>query len=82
MCLRQYFENHPEITQKKFAELIGCVPEEISMLVAGKRKASPQKCILIEEATNGEVPVESMRPDFPWAKFKNILLQRMINKQV
>ena len=78
--LKHYFENHPEISQKQLAEKLGVTPEFVSMLVAGKRTGSIEKCILIEELTNGEVTVEDLRPQNSWNKMRNNLLRRMINQ--
>lgn len=80
MKLKHYFENHPEISQKQLAEKLGVTPEFVSMLVAGKRTGSIEKCILIEELTNGEVTVEDLRPQNSWNKMRNNLLRRMINQ--
>lgn len=80
MKLKHYFENHPEISQKQLAEKLGVTPEFVSMLVAGKRTGSIEKCILIEELTNGEVTVEDLRPQNSWNKMRNNLLRRMIDQ--
>lgn len=80
MKLKHYFEKHPEISQKQLAEKLGVTPEFVSMLVAGKRTGSIEKCILIEELTNGEVTVEDLRPQNSWNKMRNNLLRRMINQ--
>nr|DAU83358.1 MAG TPA: Putative antitoxin of bacterial toxin-antitoxin system, YdaS/YdaT [Caudoviricetes sp.] len=50
------------------------------MLAAGKRTGSIEKCILIEELTNGEVTVEDLRPNNSWDKMKNNLLRRMLKE--
>lgn len=78
MKLREYFDKHPETSQKMLAEQIGSTQELISMIATEKRKPSIEKCILIEEATGGEVSVEELRPDISWDKMKNNLLRRMI----
>ena len=80
MKLKHYFENHPEISRKQLAEKLGVTPEFVSMLVAGKRTGSIEKCILIEELTNGEVTVEDLRPQNSWNKMRNNLLRRMIDQ--
>lgn len=80
MKLKHYFEKHPEISQKQLAEKLGVTPEFVSMLVAGKRTGSIEKCILIEELTNGEVTVEDLRPQNSWNKMRNNFLRRMINQ--
>lgn len=80
MKLKQYFEKHPEMSQKALAEKIGVSPEFVSMLVAGKRTGSVETCILIEELTNGEVTVEELRPQNSWNKMRNNLLRRMLNQ--
>lgn len=80
MKLKHYFEKHPEISQKHLAEQLGVTPEFVSMLVTGKRTGSIEKCILIEELTNGEVTVEDLRPQNSWNKMRNNLLRRMINQ--
>lgn len=80
MKLKHYFEKHPEISQKQLAQQLGVTPEFVSMLAAGKRTGSIEKCILIEELTNGEVTVEDMRPNNSWNKMRNNLLRRMLNE--
>ena len=80
MKLKHYFEKHPEISQKQLAEKLGVTPEFVSMLVAGTRTGSIEKCILIEELTNGEVTVEDLRPQNSWNKMRNNFLRRMINQ--
>lgn len=80
MKLKHYFEKHPEISQKQLAQQLGVTPEFVSMLAAGKRNGSIEKCILIEELTNGEVTVEDLRPNNSWNKMRNNLLRRMLNE--
>ena len=80
MKLKHYFEKHPEISQKQLAQQLGVTPEFVSMLAAGKRAGSIEKCILIEELTNGEVTVEDLRPNNSWNKMRNNLLRRMLNE--
>lgn len=80
MKLKDFLKKHPEITQKRLAEQIGVTPEFVSMLVARKRTGSIEKCILIEELTNGEVTVEDLRPNNSWDKMRNNLLRRMLKE--
>ncbi len=80
MKLKHYFEKHPEISQKQLAQQLGVTPEFVSMLAAGKRTGSIEKCILIEELTNGEVTIEDLRPNNSWNKMRNNLLRRMLNE--
>lgn len=80
MKLKHYFEKHPEISQKQLAQQLGVTPEFVSMLAAGKRTGSIEKCILIEELTNGEVTIEDLRPKNSWNKMRNNLLRRMLNE--
>lgn len=80
MKLKHYFEKHPEISQKQLAQQLGVTPEFVSMLAAGKRTGSIEKCILIEEITNGEVTIEDLRPNNSWNKMRNNLLRRMLNE--
>lgn len=41
-------------------------PAAISQIVAGKRKTPPDRCPSIEQATNGKVTCDELRPDVRW----------------
>ncbi len=65
MNLKQYRQDH-NLTLEQMAERVGCHFTMISKLESGDRSASPVLCELIEQATDGTVSPEDLRPD--WAR--------------
>ena len=65
MNLKQYRQDH-NLTLEQMAEKVGCHFTMISKLESGDRSASPDLCIEIEQATDGVVGPEDLRPD--WAR--------------
>jgi DNA-binding transcriptional regulator YdaS (Cro superfamily) len=60
MKLAEYIGNG---SYTDFGRLIGCTPQQVGRLVRGSRQASPRMARLIEQATNGTVTREELRPD-------------------
>lgn len=48
---------------KQLAEEIGVHPSFLSQMVSGNRPISPERCVAIEQATNGEVTRKDLRPE-------------------
>ncbi len=48
---------------KQLAEEIGVHPSFLSQMVNGNRPISPERCVAIEQATNGEVTRKDLRPE-------------------
>lgn len=53
-------------SQDALAEAAGVSQAAISLMKAGKRRPSAELSIHIEQATDGNVTVEQLRPDVPW----------------
>ncbi len=51
---------------KELASEIGVHPSFLSQMVGGDRSISPERCVLIERATNGAVTRKDLRPN-DWA---------------
>ena len=49
------------MTMTDFARLVGCRREYISLVINGKKVASPLIAGTIEKVTNGEVKAEELR---------------------
>jgi DNA-binding transcriptional regulator YdaS (Cro superfamily) len=63
MTLADYFSTEPRGAKVEMAEYLGITATYISLLIAGKRKASPHLALAIENATQGLVRKETLRPD-------------------
>lgn len=63
MTLDQYFADEPRGAKLEMAEFLGISATWLSLLIAGKRKASAQLCLKIEQATQGLVTRIELRPD-------------------
>lgn len=48
---------------KVLAEKLSIHPSFLSQMVSGDRAISPERCVLIEQATNGAVTRKDLRPD-------------------
>jgi DNA-binding transcriptional regulator YdaS (Cro superfamily) len=53
------------------ARLLGVTYQAVVFWRDGLRRIPAEVCPVIERATNGEVPCESMRPDVDWAYLRN-----------
>lgn len=63
MDLKTYFSTEPIGSIKEMAEYLGVTPCWISLLINGHRKPSPKLAKRIEEATQGLVTRQELRPD-------------------
>ena len=63
MNLKQYFKDEPRGAKSEMAEYLGISAEWISKIIAGKARASAKLAKKIEEATQGLVKREELRPD-------------------
>ena len=72
MTLQEYFD----LGAKKidFAERLGVTCGQVSHWTGGKQ-VSAERCIQIEEATDGLVSCEDLRPDIKWH-----ILRRKVSK--
>lgn len=60
MNLRDYAQKH---TQIAIANLVGESPSFVNQWVNGKRPVPAKACVAIEQATNGQVTRQEIRPD-------------------
>lgn len=63
MDLKKYFDSDPRGAKAEMAEHLGITPTWISLLISGKRLASPKLAIAIELATGSLVTRQNLRPD-------------------
>jgi DNA-binding transcriptional regulator YdaS (Cro superfamily) len=63
MTLIEYFSTEPRGAKAEMAEYLDITPTYISLLIHGKRRASPHMAISIEKATQGLVTRRDLRPD-------------------
>jgi DNA-binding transcriptional regulator YdaS (Cro superfamily) len=62
MELADYLEKH-DVSQKKFAGLVGVTQSMVSQWINGVRPIAAEKVIPIEGATKGRVSRHELRPD-------------------
>jgi len=65
MTLPEYLEK-TGISNVDFARKIGVTPGMLSQWLSGHRPISPEKCVLIEKETAGQVTREKLRPNDFW----------------
>lgn len=63
LVLKNWLKGRPRGAQQALANRIGVSETWLSLLVTGRAKCSPHLANAIHQATNGEVPRESLRPD-------------------
>lgn len=63
MTLTEYFSTEPRGAKSEMAEYLRITPTWLSLIMQGRRRASPELCIRIEKATGGLVKREELRPD-------------------
>ena len=51
MTLSEYFSTEPRGAKLEMAEYLGITPTWLSLLMSGRKRASPLLCVKIEEAT-------------------------------
>ena len=63
MTLEEYFATEPRGSKVEMADYLGITATYISLLIHGKRRASKSLSISIENATQGLVKRQDLRPD-------------------
>ena len=63
MTLSEYFSTEPRGAKLEMAEYLGITPTWLSLLMSGRKRASPLLCVKIEEATQKLVTKKELRPD-------------------
>jgi DNA-binding transcriptional regulator YdaS (Cro superfamily) len=63
MDLKQYFDEDVRGAKAEMAEYLRVTPTWISLLIQGRRRASPHLAVQIEKATGGLVTRQELRPD-------------------
>ena len=63
MTLTEYFKTDIRGAKAEMASYLKITPTWMSLLIAGRRKASPMLALAIEEATGGLVTKQELRPD-------------------
>jgi DNA-binding transcriptional regulator YdaS (Cro superfamily) len=63
MTLTEYFKTDIRGAKAEMASHLKITPTWMSLLIAGRRKASPVLALAIEEATGGLVTKQELRPD-------------------
>ena len=64
MTLSEYFSTEPRGAKLEMAEHLGITPTWLSLLMSGRKRASPLLCVKIEEATQQLVTRKELRPTF------------------
>lgn len=67
MDLREYLDGLERGGVSKFAEELDVSPSYLSQLAAGTTPRSPERCVQIEQVSNGAVTRKDLRPD-DWLK--------------
>jgi DNA-binding transcriptional regulator YdaS (Cro superfamily) len=68
MNLASYAEQLPRGSKKLFALKLGVTASYLSRLISGDRSITAERCLQIEEATDGVVTRFDLRPDLPWSQ--------------
>ena len=63
MTLSEYFQTDVMGAKSEMAQFLGITPTWMSLLISGRRQASPVLAIEIEKATKGLVARQALRPD-------------------
>jgi DNA-binding transcriptional regulator YdaS (Cro superfamily) len=63
MTLQEYFKSDVRGAKAEMAEYLKITPTWMSLLISGRRKASPVLALAIEGATGGLVTRGELRPD-------------------
>lgn len=63
MTLAEYFKSDPRGAKAEMAEHLRITPTWLSLLISGRRRASPVLALAIEAATQGMVTRQELRPD-------------------
>jgi DNA-binding transcriptional regulator YdaS (Cro superfamily) len=62
MDLKTYIATAPRGTAAKLAAALGISPSYLSQLSSGASPISPERCVAIEQETNGAVTRKDLRP--------------------
>jgi DNA-binding transcriptional regulator YdaS (Cro superfamily) len=63
MNLSDYFKSDIRGAKSEMAEHLRITPTWLSLIISGKRKASPVLALALENATGGLVTRQELRPD-------------------
>jgi len=63
MRLSDYFKDEPKGAILEMAQYLGVTATWLSLLIHGHRRPSPELAVKIEEATQGLVKRDVLRPD-------------------
>ena len=63
MTLAEYFSTEPRGSKVEMAQYLNITATYMSLLIHGKRRASPHMALAIEAATQGLVTRRDLRPD-------------------
>ena len=63
MNLTEYFKTDTRGAKAEMAEYLKITPTWMSLLISGRRKASPVLALALEKATGGLVTRQELRPD-------------------
>ena len=63
MNLKMYFKDEPYGAKKEMADYLGITQTWMGLLIAKKRKPSPELAKKIQKATQGLVKAKDLRPD-------------------
>ena len=63
MTLNKFFEGKPRGSKLLMALAIGISQTWLSLVISGRKKASPRLCVQIEHYANGAVSRRNLRPD-------------------
>lgn len=63
MTLAEYFSTEPRGSKVEMAQYLNITATYMSLLIHGKRRASPYMALAIEAATQGLVTRRDLRPD-------------------
>lgn len=63
MTLAEYFKSDIRGAKAEMAEHLKITPTWISLVISGRRKASPVLALALEKATGGLVTRQELRPD-------------------
>jgi len=61
--LKEWFLTKPRGSKAAMAEAIGISRTWMALVIAGRRKPSPERAIIISRMTNNEVTKADLRPD-------------------
>jgi DNA-binding transcriptional regulator YdaS (Cro superfamily) len=70
MDLRTFWDKHDAAGRESFAKRAGTNSAYLSQLVYGHRRPSPALARALNVASDGEIPLASLRPDL-WSESEN-----------